>query len=69
MNIPGFNAEVSLYQTSGLYQISAGWPSVTGGQSGIPQQTIIPQRIKMRCIECVCEYDKCRCRRVDCEGG
>ncbi len=67
MNIPGFTAEASFYKTRGYYQLAAGWPNVTGGQPGIPQQAIIPQRIKLRCWDCVCDaFDNCTCKVADC---
>jgi hypothetical protein len=54
MTMPGFTAEASLYnKTSGPYKLGAGWADGTGEYPGIPQQAIIPQRIKL--VESVCD--------------
>jgi hypothetical protein len=57
MTIPGFTAEASLYTTSGYYKLGAGWADGTREYPGIPQQSIIPQRIKLITWVCDCPGD------------
>jgi hypothetical protein len=54
MNMPGFTAESSLYKASGHYKLGVAWADGTGEYPGIPQQAIIPQRIKLATFVCDC---------------
>jgi hypothetical protein len=58
MNMPGFNAEVSLYKTSGRYQIEAFKRA---------NEAVYPARIA--CDECSQAYDDClaNCSTPQCE--
>ncbi len=55
MNIPGFTAEASLYNTSQLYRLQTSF--------GTAAQEIIPQRMKLKTVQCACDSqsDICVC--------
>jgi hypothetical protein len=57
MSTPGFTAEASLYRTNDHYKLTDSWTN------GIVGQEIIPQRIKLTEVRCVCDNatDICVC--------
>ena len=55
MNIPGFNAEASLYETTQLYNVKTSFVNAT--------QAIVPQRMKLTTVNISCDAatDICVC--------
>ena len=55
MNIPGFNAEASLYETTQPYNVKTSFGNTT--------QAIVPQRMKLTTVNCNCDAatDICVC--------
>jgi hypothetical protein len=57
MTIPGFTAEASLYRTGAPYELAA--DHAAKGRTGY---SVIPQRIKLRCVKgCFCDEFGCSC--------
>jgi hypothetical protein len=55
MNMPGFTAEASLYNTTQLYKLQASFSNAT--------QEVVPQRMKLTTVRCDCNAatDICVC--------
>jgi hypothetical protein len=55
MNIPGFTAEASLYETAQTYNAKTSFRNAT--------QAVVPQRIKLTTVHCDCDEatDICVC--------
>lgn len=62
MNMPGFTAEASLYQTSEHFQM-------VSGQEGFAEQTVVPQNLNRCYWKKLCSFFGlwCRCQKV-CNG-
>src|SRR3954466_15690385 len=75
MTVPGFTAEVSLYQTSGSYRLAASWANGAGVRLGLAQFLALPdgggQFCLPRCSPCMPDPESptgCSrfCIRADC---
>jgi hypothetical protein len=62
MNMPGFTAEASLYQTSEHFQM-------VSGQEGFAEQTVVPQNVNGCYWRRTCTLFLCVCRKVCCSNG
>lgn len=61
--IPGFTADASLSYTSEHYRLANVLVDGTDGKLALPKQMVVPQRIKLKDVQCACDThsDICVC--------